>query len=73
MKSTSELIVESIVDSFKTIEKKEQMFAAISIIVTIANVAGDNFCETIGIIESCKNELRELLLDEKNELKFSNN
>jgi hypothetical protein len=73
MKPTNDQIVESIIDLFKTIEKEDQMFVAIGLIVHITNIASSNYCEAVGIVESAKNEFRDLLLDEEHKLKFSNN
>jgi hypothetical protein len=61
MKSTSEQVVESIISSFKAIDKEDQMCIAIELIVAIANEGGASYCESVGIIESAKSELRELL------------
>ena len=65
MNSTNQQIVESIIDSFKTIEKDLQMYAAIEIIVAIANEAGVSYCESNGIIDSAKADLRELLIKDR--------
>jgi hypothetical protein len=67
MKPENQQIVESIKNEFSLIYEDERIVAAILIILSIANQAGDSYCETLGIIDSVKDELRESLTQEKPE------